>query len=403
MNVNIALNTIIVIMVFLFPGVLFRKFYFTGNFGNQFAQGNLLERFLWSIFLSFICLTSVSLILYFLSTFCGINPLNEINFNGVSRVFQSLSENNFPEDFKEKHSFFNFLLLLLLIYVISATLGYVTNKMLLLFSLENFPAFKFNNNWHYLSKAYKANNVRKRIGDNHITYTDVLTISNSSEVLYRGILNNFILDKDDKLENVILSKAYRFINLDKAQDIIKIESISESIEKNENTYLIHKESSRNITYLKSIEGNLLILSKENILNINFTYVKISNKIQGIKEILYLILSVLFIFSFLALVILPFLQLENQHLQTLSKKITFSIITFLLIAFFVNLISEFVKPYNDINKKRTNLMDSLFIFLLLAAPYWWIFGILSMSATILAEVTILITFTFLSSRIKYKKK
>jgi hypothetical protein len=231
LNVNIALNTIIIIMVFLFPGVLFRKFYFTGNFGNQFNQGNLLERFLWSIFLSFICLTSASIILYLLDSFYGIKSLESINFNRLSCVFQSLSENKFPGEFQDKKNFISYLLVLLFIYVISSILGYASNKFVLLFSLENFTAFKFNNSWHYLSKAYKANDVRKNIGDVHLTYVDVLTTINSNEILYRGILNNFLLDKDDKLENIVLSKVYRFITLNRIDDLAKVDSIEDSIKK----------------------------------------------------------------------------------------------------------------------------------------------------------------------------
>lgn len=387
-------------MVFLFPGVLFRKFYFTGNFGNQFGQGNLLERFLWSIFLSFVCLTSVSLILYFLSTFCGIKPLDEINFNGVSHVFQSLSENKFPDEFKEKDRFISFLLLLLLIYIISASLGYLINKFLLLFSLENFSAFKFNNNWHYLSKAYKANNVRKNFGDNHITFVDVLTTSNSSEVLYRGILNNFILDKDDKLENVILSKAYRFINLDKKEDLNKIETIEESIRKDENVYLIHRESKSKVIYLKSIDGNLLVLSKENILNINFTYVKISNKIQRWREFVYKASYILFLLIFIILVILPFLQLNNEYLRAIDKKITFSVTTFFLAAFIINFITDFIKPQNLSNDTNVSIRDTIFIFVLFSSPYLWVFEFLNLKETIATSLIIFIIFaivTFINNK------
>lgn len=388
-------------MVFLFPGVLFRKFYFTGNFGNQFGQGNLLERFLWSIFLSFICLTSVSIILYSLDALFGIKPLEAINFNRLSCVFQSLSENKFPGEFQNKTNFISYLFLLLFIYVISSTLGYASNKFLLLFSLENFAAFKFNNNWHYLSKAYKSNDVRKNIGDVHLTYVDVLTTINSNEILYRGILNNFILDKEDKLENIVLSKVYRFITLDRLADVFKINAIEDSIQQNENIYSVHRESNERIIFTKSIDGNLLVLSKENISNINFTYVKISNRITFLKEIVLKILGTLFVCLILILFILPFLKFNNDFLNTLLRKLVFSFVTFLCMSLIIGKVSQVIKSKNLSPKDKIDNLDFIFILCLFSTPYLWVFNITSFFYASFAALLVLIVFVYIS--IKKTKK
>lgn len=44
MDINIALSTIVYISIFLFPGILFRKFLFIGVDNKQFYTGHLFER-----------------------------------------------------------------------------------------------------------------------------------------------------------------------------------------------------------------------------------------------------------------------------------------------------------------------------------------------------------------------
>ena len=131
-------------MVFLFPGVLFRKFYFSGQFGNQFEQGNLLERFLWSLFLSFTSLSFVAVLFYSLAYFFDLHPLESIDFEKISTIFESLSKNEFPRAFTNKIEFINFLILIFIIYFISASLGFIVHKIIRLFSFDRFSIFKFN-------------------------------------------------------------------------------------------------------------------------------------------------------------------------------------------------------------------------------------------------------------------
>ena len=44
MEFNIALNTIVYLMVFIFPGMIFRKFYYIREYSKEFDKGNLFER-----------------------------------------------------------------------------------------------------------------------------------------------------------------------------------------------------------------------------------------------------------------------------------------------------------------------------------------------------------------------
>lgn len=364
-------------MVFLFPGVLFRKFYFSGQFGNQFEQGNLLERFLWSLFLSFISLSFVAIIFYSIGYFFDLHPLESIDFKKVSTIFKSLSKNEFPNAFTDKIEFINFLILIFIIYFISASLGFIVHKIIRLFSFDRFSIFKFKNKWHYLSQAYKENGVNRKIGDVYITLVDVLVNNNSKDELYTGILNNFIIDKDDKLENIVISNAYKFVSIDKTEQE-KIAAIEKSIEDGENIFTLHRDYLNKKVYRKSIDGNLLVLSNENIININFTYVKTSNKVKTWKRYFHSSLILIYLLGVLGLVILPFLQLKISYFDKIVPKIIFSITTILIASVLLNISGELLKIKNQ--DSDTSYKDSFFIILLFSTPYLWIFNISSLPWT-----------------------
>lgn len=383
-------------MVFLFPGVLFRKFYFTGQFGNQFEQGNLLERFLWSLFLSFVCLSSVSLLFFLIGYLWDLHPLDDINFEKISSIFQSLSKNEFPSSFSNKSEFTSFLILIFIIYFISASLGYIVHNIVRTLSFDRFSIFKFKNNWHYLSQAYKENGVNRKVGDVYTTFVDVLVKNNTKDELYRGLLNNFILDKDDKLENIVLSNAYKFISIEKSEDS-KIKEIDMSIVKNENIFSVHKDYLNRIVYKKSIDGNLLVLSNENIININFTYVKTSNKIKYWKTRFFGILTILYLLSIVALVIMPFLQIKISYFISFWSKLVFSITTLLIFTILLNLIGDLLKI--RLSDGKTNFKDSIYIIIFFSTPYFWIFDLLSGLNTILLSFAVLFIFAAIQNKDK----
>lgn len=385
-------------MVFLFPGVLFRKFYFSGQFGNQFEQGNLLERFLWSLFLSFVCLSGVSLLFFVLAYTWNLHPLENIDFEKISSIFKSLSKNEFPNSFSNKSDFTSFLILIFIIYFISASLGSITHKIVRAFSFDRFSIFKFKNNWHYLSQAYKENGVNRKIGDVYATFVDVLVKNNTKDELYRGILNNFILDKDDKLENIVISNVYKFVSFEKTE-IEKIASIEQSIQNKENTFTLHRDYLNKKVYKKSIDGNLLVLSKENIININFTYVKTSNKINYWKSYFFDILRITSLVIIVGLVILPFFQINLSYLESIWNKIVFSLTTILLTSILLNIVGDLLKIKNQ--KNKINLKDYLFIILLFSTPYLWVFQIFSGFASFITFLLIIIIFAIFQNKNKNK--
>lgn len=360
-------------MVFLFPGVLFRKFYFSGQFGNQFEQGNLLERFLWSLFLSFVCLTAVSGIFYLIDFLFDLHPLDNINFKKISSVFQSLSENKFPNSFSDESEFKSFLTLIFIIYLISGSLGYVIHNIIRTFALDKYSVFKFKNNWHYLSQAHKDNGVNRKIGDVYTTFVDVLVKSQEKDVLYRGVLNNFLLDKENKLENIVLSNVYKFESVEKKEEE-KINAIEKTIKNKENIFILHRDYANKKVFKKSIDGDLLVLSNENIVNINFTYIKTSNKIKLWRGYIYDIIKIIYFVIIVLLVILPFFKINIYYFEFFWNKFVFSILTIFLGSIILDIISDVLKI--KVTENKIKFKDKFFIWVLFLSPYLWFFNLLS---------------------------
>lgn len=376
--------------MFLFPGVLFRKFYFSGKFGNQFEQGNLLERFLWILLSSVVCMLAVGLLFHSIEEYFDLQLLNNVSFEKIIEVFQSLSQNKFPQAFSTKEDMHDFVILILAIYVISGFSGHLLFRLIRIFSLDSYISIlKFSNNWEYLAQAYKSNGVSKKFGDVHTTYVDVLTKSNNKEELYRGMLHNFIIDKDNKLENIIISNCSKFISIENTiENRTKIDSIEKSISQGENVYHLHKDFLDKKVFKKSIDGNLLVLSNENIINLNFTYIKTSNNINKWKAYLFYFVNFFYYTFLLGLIIIPFLEFNIFFLQTIPKKIVFSATSFLVSVVILGVIRELL--FNK-NRKEVAFRDMFFAAILLATPYLWVFDIFSVLGTILSSLFTLIIF------------
>lgn len=390
-------------MVFLFPGVLFRKFYFSGKFGSQFEQGNLLERFLWTLLAGVFCLISVTCLFKLVDVFFGVKLLNNLSFDKITDVFICLSSNQFPYSFSNESNLYDFVILLITIYTVSASLGFLCFKVVRTFNLDFFISFlKFRNTWQYLAQ-HRGNGIKTKIGDVHTTYVDVLTKNNNKEELYKGILHSFINDKDDKLENIVITNSSKFISYDKTEENeLKIQSIKESIVKKETQYVLHKEYGDRIVFKKNIEGNLLVISNDNILNINLTYIKTSSKIQGLRIKAFRVVTFLYYVSMFFLVVMQFLNFKSVYFQGFSKKVIFALVCFMLISLVRDELKNLI--LNNRFSKDATFIEKATIYILILSPLMWVFNLLGGITTSAIFFSIFIIFAlFINKKSKQPTK
>ena len=128
MNVNIAFNTIIYIMVFLFPGILFRRAFFSGRFNKHFNSGDTSERLLWNLLFSFLCLFVFFGIYYELHKAKIIT--SNVTYHDITSVFISLYDNKFPSLLQDYFKLKSTFMVLVSLYAFSILSGYVIHKII---------------------------------------------------------------------------------------------------------------------------------------------------------------------------------------------------------------------------------------------------------------------------------
>ncbi len=372
MNFTIALNTIIYLMVFIFPGILFRKFYFRGDFTRQFDQGNLLERFIWTLLFSILSLILCFFFIDFMGFCFNVKFLDSISYKTVKEIFDSLSSNKLPEEEIFGKSAVEFLYLILAIYILSSVLGFVLYNLIRILNLDKkFSIFTFSNYWHYLTTANERNGVFKS-RSKYFTLADILISGKNGDELISGTLYKYHINNDNKLECIVLTQAYKYKKIEKADAAEALTSIA----KNEGIYEIHKETSTHYIFKRFISGNLLTIFNENIQNINLTYVRQinnSNNLIIFKKYLYWIINVLYYLSILIIFFIPWIDLAHVDLNSIPKKIVFLVFTYMFLTSWVGYINQLLGVRTS---NKNSFLRTLTGTILLSIPNLWAFSLIN---------------------------
>lgn len=374
MNINIAFSTIIYIMVFLFPGILFRRAFFSGDFNKQFESGNAFERILWNMLVSMIMLVMHSL---------SIQTYNSIFYNvidfglkneDIADTFICLYENKFPTIFISEIKISSTIKLLFSIYSFSFLLGFFLNRTIFYLGFQKrFSILQFQNHWKYLTDSNKQNNISHSFGDIHYTKVDIKSPNGD---LFTGKLHRIIYDKDDKIEAISIQDAYKFYKLVISDDQQKINEIKELVNDNDPNIIIHSETNINFIYRKKIKGNIFTIFNNDIENISITFIKISNfyrKLQNVIKILISLFILLISIFFLSYAIWDF-QIIN--FSTYSRRLFFCLLTPLAfiftLLFFISLFNR-KKYLKDKIEYYNQTKDSFLLLIIFYIPYLFIFN------------------------------
>lgn len=362
-------------MVFLFPGILFRRSFFSGNFTNHFESGNPLERFLWNMLTSVFVLTVFTICLGFLSDLSNNLIGFDVKSSDILEVFICLYENKFPIYLNNYFEIKNVLKLLGSIYFTSIALGILFNKIIFIFKLDKtFKSLDFNRNWDNLVASNKFNNISHKHGDITITDIDIKTKENE---LFTGRFHNIIYNKDGNVYSISLTKTYKYYKIDKTLDGYEnlISEIKKRIKKDPEFTMYHSESKNDFIYRKRIKGNVFVILADKIENISITYVKIGNVYDKISNyiqkftVLSILLISLFIFSN------AFWDFHIFNFSSENKRITFSIVTPLIILSLYNIFSSIIKSVLNKEKYKSYKADFWILFILLI-PNLYIYNILN---------------------------
>lgn len=387
MNINIALSTVFYIMIFIFPGIIFRKFYFRGNFTRQFSQGNIFERFILTLFFSIVSITlSVGVILFF-RYILEIRFLNSVSYKTIINILNNIKAEKIPDEFKTNA--FDFLVLASLIYAISAFLGALLHSLVVILKLDIiFPIFRFNHPWHYIVTG----KTMEKIKDKKYLYTnvDVLINDGYKNTMFSGVLYDILLEKEtNKVESILVKDCYK--------------------------YHFPEENSKEYER-KYIPGSVMCFSRENIVNFNLTHVIRDKDYRNIKILFQLLSQFLFFFLVIYVILSPWMDTEylffDLKIYGILKKITFTISSIFILSMLYGNISEcFFDETTAKNKenKANNWVDTIVfldglasIFLWSIGMYkWWVTFIVFFSVLFIC-VFVFVTADYFSKRFSYKK-
>ncbi len=324
-----------------------------------------MERFLWTLFFSIGIITFCILFFILLENYSILRIQEYISYENIKHLFETLSTNQLPEK-KDVGKYTNIIYLILLLYFISGTLGFLFYKIIRTTNFDSsIPLFKFKNYWHYIIKSKKVNGNKNSKNKYLYTNADVLIEVNGKTELYSGYVHNYFIDPlTNKLDCIILKNAYKFVSIDNDKN----QDIESSIDNNENIFERHRVYTNKTIYKKNIPGDILTLFNDRIVNINLTYVEqVLNLYDRKKSTINIFFHILNV----AVILSPWL-FKFELTTTLKRKIIIIYLLTNLLLLTKNYLFELLK----LTDEKTGLKNFILAILFFTIPLLWFFKILN---------------------------
>lgn len=306
-----TISSIIFVVWLIFPGMVFKRFYYQGQFTKQFGTGLFADRLItsifWGIFVQIITFLVYSRALNF--TFIGIE-------GDIEDYYKKLSENKLP-----LISYQTLIYLLgyqIILLIIAILLGTIVHKVIRFLKIDVYSGvFRFTNHWNYYFRGEILSTSEFRslkTGKWVSTQVDIL-IDDGTEKnkMVSGYLTQYSLShKTGDLETIYLTSATRY----------------------------SQTQNKNIT----IPGDCLIVQFEKVVDINIRYNQVKPVIDFNKIMSNMILVIGFIVMTAILIFPWYLKL------TILNKILGIIFSLVSSLFGV---AALMFPFQKTNDSQTN--------------------------------------------------
>lgn len=268
-----SLNTIAIIFVILFPGIIIRRAFYSDKFSKQFYRGQFSERLITTLFwgiingLVSIAISVLVLKLFFLDSclFCllqgKIRTLLSFNIENQSIIVGA---------FSSKYILY-VVLFLFNLFILPALLGRFAFVVIRRLRLDlKYSFLSFSNHWHYFfsgeilskdSHTVNSDEFDFRKNRDYMPVVDVLTIEGDNKYLYKGILIDYNLkDQNEELDSLVLSMP---------------------LKKNYDKDVIDKEKQDYLEFQK-IPGKIILIPYSTIINININFKRLTSPKVSVK-------------------------------------------------------------------------------------------------------------------------
>lgn len=307
-------------MLAIFPGFLFRKCYYSGEFTKQFNQSKDIDKILWNIFFSGFGILSTLLLVVSFKRITGLEILESLNYENINKIIIPISKNDLPAAATIENTYIDILTIVSLIYIFSIFFGLMCHWIVRVFRLDvRFSLFRFKNYWFYYihggSILYNNKSNRKH----EFTIADVLCNTGIETVLYKGIVSQYTISKEgNNLENLFLTEA---------RALIKV--------KDDNGKTIEVRE-------RTIPGAAFCIPNNTIVNLNFFYVYKKERPRAFDQFYLYSLNIFFILAFTSSIILLFFDLSRFNIIGFWDKTNYLILSIVFLTNLRLLLSNFVK-------------------------------------------------------------
>jgi hypothetical protein len=238
----------LVLLLILLPGISYRKGYFSEEFSNQYTIKDFFQLFINTLFPSLIFYLLFLPIIYFIWDYYYDFKI----LLGILSSQESLQSHAIEKINEYKFQIIGFQSF---INIFAFFIGYWSRGWIVSNSYDaRNKFFRYKNVWHYILSAkfmlFERSQIElqdNKVEDVDITYIDALVVIGEVKIIYTGILVDYELSSDGSLDLLYIKNAQRKI-----------------IEEN-------NKSSEN----KDINGNIIILKYEHIINLNLSFIEIS--------------------------------------------------------------------------------------------------------------------------------
>lgn len=256
---NFTAGLLLLLFNIFIPGLLFLRFYYTGDFAKQFTTKIPLFRLGFYALIPGIILKIIFLGLYNLYD-------EEFVISGALEVFHDLMGH--PKDYSVTTNFFfekqikDYTYFTLIQNLFAIFFGWLFHALVMYFNLDlRLNILKFKNDWYYIFSGdiLKSKKYSKKLLTNiystlkfdsgkrgvMLSYADILVNESGTPKIYSGIVANYEISQNDanELEKIMLVDAHK-------RDILENGKITKT----------------------PIPGDIFVILNSNIQNINLTYV-----------------------------------------------------------------------------------------------------------------------------------
>lgn len=383
---NLTIGFIAFFISIVIPGIIFRRFYFYGEFSKQFnAKDPVLHSIYFSIIpgivLQLLCVLLFNLLVGFESSYLDVFTIFKDITSDNNKETQELTKNFIDDDI------ITFFLYTLFVVLISSFLGWSTSRLIRLFKWDKkYKLFRFKNQWYYIfsgellnlkkfKEAHKeiiGNNNKSQDQDVLMTFADILVSvseSNDRKELYTGYVVDYDLRSDDasQLDRVYLIDTYRYK---------KIENQSNNNKEDIKKPLVSRNRLK-------VPGDVFVLKANRIVNINLTYVpSLKKKIEKQrkefkKQIKYRWIQIIYFLVLIMIILIHFfyrgLNLDETFLGDYFTDI--GIFGKILSIVFLNQVLSNLIPVQDKNQRleydyKSNIWSRIIMFLIFGSLFYY---------------------------------